>query len=98
MIEVRLPWLLINAKDPSQKEFMGRMYDNGIEDSIFIEEIFVGALHVDDQGMVTDSLPSMDDHHLAPLKGYAWEYWDQPQFAERLKQSYYTIKDLFSDD
>lgn len=94
-IEIRLPWFLLNAKDPSQKEFMGDMYKDGIESSVFIDELYIGALYVNSDGELIDSFPSLSNEKLSKLKGYSWENWDEPQFEERLKQSYYIIKELY---
>ncbi|NMM52772.1 hypothetical protein [Paenibacillus aquistagni] len=43
VLELRIPWLLIQAKDPSQKEFMGDFYKEGSEASLFVEGIKAGA-------------------------------------------------------
>lgn len=95
MIELRIPWLLIHAKDPSQKEFMGDLYANGIEASTFVEQIKIGALYFDEQDELTDSLPAIENQRLHDLKGYTWENWDLPIYEERLKQSYYMLQELF---
>ncbi|WP_342514386.1 hypothetical protein MKY34_06475 [Sporosarcina sp. FSL K6-1522] len=95
MIELRIPWLLIRAKDPSQKEFMGDLYKDGIEASAFVEQINIGALYFNEQDELTDSLPAIESNVLNDLKGYTWEKWNLPKSEERLKQSYYMLQDLF---
>lgn len=95
-IELRIPWLLIQAKDPSQKEFIGDLYAKGIEASTFIERIHLGALYVDEQGKIVDSFPAIENKVLGEMQGYTWENWETPIYEERLKQSYYQIKELFS--
>ena len=96
IIEVRIPWFLLNAKDPSQKEFMGNMYEAGIESSVFIEDLLIGALYVDDEGEVMDSFPSLENNQLKKMNSYTWENWDIPLSEERLKQSYDIVKRLFA--
>ncbi|MDR7855226.1 hypothetical protein [Tissierella sp.] len=95
-IELRIPWLLIQAKDPSQKEFMGALYTDGAEASRFIDQIYVGALYIDEEGKIRDSLPSIENNVLGHMSAYTWENWDMPIYEERLKESYFLIKDLFS--
>ena len=95
MIELRLPWLLIRAKDPSQKEFIGDIYSDGAAASKLVEEIYIGALFVDDEGKVTDSFPAIDQGKLEPLEAFTWDNWDQVETVERTKKSYDTVKELF---
>lgn len=95
MLELRIPWLLIQAKDPSQKEFIGDIYKDGIRASKLVDEINVGVLYVEGEDNVIDSFPAIKNGKLLNMKGYSWENWDVPQHKERLKQSYYILQDLF---
>ncbi|HZG73048.1 MAG TPA: hypothetical protein VEY51_16030, partial [Chondromyces sp.] len=95
MLEIRIPWLLIQAKDPSQKEFFGDVYSEGIEASAFINKINLGALYLNEEEKIVDSIPEVEDNQLVMMKGYGWEKWDLPNYQERLKQSYYYVRDLF---
>ncbi|SDN30859.1 hypothetical protein SAMN05518871_104224 [Psychrobacillus sp. OK028] len=97
VVELRLPWLLIRSKDPSQKEFVGDIYSDGAAASKFVEEIYIGALFVGEEGEVTDSFPAVDRDKLGPLEAFAWEKWDQVEAVERLKNSYYIVKELFNN-
>ncbi|MGI6349022.1 MAG: hypothetical protein ACOXZ0_03810 [Eubacteriales bacterium] len=96
-LELRIPWLLIQAKDPSKKEFVGNVYENGLEASRFVDEIYIGVLYVDDEGTILESFPSVENNVLSGLSAYSWDDWDMPKYKERLKQSYYIIQDLFKD-
>ncbi|WP_212933436.1 hypothetical protein [Robertmurraya siralis] len=95
VVEMRIPWLLLQAKDPSQKEFIGDLYADGVSASKFIKEIFAGVMMVDKEGRVTDAFPSVEGQQLGEMKGYSWENWDMPNYKERLKQSYYIVKEVF---
>ncbi|KPN89464.1 hypothetical protein [Lysinibacillus sp. ZYM-1] len=95
VIELRIPWLLIQAKDPSQREFIGDLYKDGDTASIKVDNIYVGALFVDKENNVIQSLPVANHHVLPPLSAYTWETWQSPKYEERLKQSYYMLQDLF---
>ncbi len=96
-LELRIPWLLIQSKDPSKKEFVGDLHADGLEASKFVDEIYIGALYVDSRGNVADSFPNMKNNILNDLSPYSWDNWEVPKYKERLKQSYYIIQELFSD-
>lgn len=95
IIELRIPWLLIQSKDPSQKEFIGDAYKDGEGASIFVEGINIGVLFIDDKGDVIASLPKMEDGKLDELKVYSWDNWNVPKTKERLKESYYIMQEAF---
>jgi hypothetical protein len=93
--EIRIPWQLLNIKDPSQREAMGDVWKNGLDSSRAIDGINIGLYETD--GMNIFSYPErkanmMDQnefHH------YSWKTWDQPRFHERLKQSYFEMMKAF---
>lgn len=87
IIEVRIPWLLLNVKDPSQKEIMGDLWPEGLEASEFIEQIDIALAATKDKRLV-DQLPSNQQ-----LLSYTWDKWEQPGYEERLKESYHVIQD-----
>ncbi|SDE10405.1 hypothetical protein SAMN04488126_103213 [Bhargavaea beijingensis] len=98
VVELRLPWLLLQAKDPSMKEFMGNLAEDGESASVIIDRIGLGVLMVGEDGRVADSLPEADGGKIGPLKGYTWDNWDVPEWEERLKQSYGIMKKAFEED
>ncbi|MDQ0063277.1 hypothetical protein [Paenibacillus harenae] len=95
VIELRIPWLLIQAKDPSQREFVGNLHKDGVEASVKVEQIYIGAVFVDDDNQVVDSLPKATGKVLPELEAYTWETWQLPKSKERLKQSYSILQKLF---
>lgn len=97
MIELRIPWLLIHARDPSQKEFIGDLYKDGIEASETVEEIYIGALFFNEEDELLESFPTMTGEKVGQMKGYTWDNWEEPLSSERLKQSYYILQKLFSE-
>ncbi|WP_042347103.1 hypothetical protein [Bacillus massiliigorillae] len=97
IIELRIPWLLIQAKDPSQKEFTGDLYENGLNASTLIEKLNIGILFENEEGTITDSLPTLKNNQLSAMKGYTWDNWNEPLYQERLKQSYYIIQKLWEE-
>jgi len=97
VVELRIPWLLIQSKDPSQREFMGDLYKDGEKASVKVDNIYIGALFVDKEGKVIQSLPEARNHVLPPLTAYSWEKWETPKYQERLKQSYFILQKLFKE-
>ncbi len=94
-IELRIPWLLIQAKDPSQKEFIGDIYADGIAASTFVDQIYIGALYVDEDDVVINSFPAVIGTELGTLQAYTWYNWEMALYEERLKRSYWIIQQLF---
>jgi len=94
---LRIPWLLIQSRNPSNKEFISDVHKDGLEASRIVDEIYIGALYIDDTGTVLDSFPSIENNVLNNLSAYSWEDWEMPEYKERPKQSYYIIRDLFDD-
>lgn len=97
VIELRIPWLLIQSRDPSQREFIGNLYKDGEEASVKVEQIYIGVVFVDEDNRVVDSLPKATGNVLPALSTYSWETWQRPKFKERLKQSYYILQKLFEE-
>lgn len=85
VIELRLPWLLLSARDPSQKEFQGDLMADGLEASVLIDAMNIVALWQENQ-VVVEQLPSVS---------YTWDNWTMPVSQERLKQSYYILQETF---
>ena len=80
-VEIRLPWGMLNFRDPSCKEIEDDFNANGSLSGIKIEEINMG---VNAKNLVAD------------MNSYTWENWDQPEYSERLKQSYYMLKEHYT--
>ena len=70
--------------DPSSKKVMGNFEaENGIA-AVTTDGIRIGILR-------EDSVKA------APMNLYTWENWDMPVTHERLKQSYFILKDYFAE-
>jgi hypothetical protein len=109
-IELRLPWNLLNFKDPSRKEGMGDVWKGGLGSSSHIEKINIGVVTYkpDENGNATgepgevniaDSINPPVDSKLTSINFYSYDYpkWDLPPYHERLKDSYYIIKETYSE-
>lgn len=95
-LEVRIPWLLLQSKDPSQREFIGDLQKDGETATVKVENISLGVVFEKDD-KVTSSIPEMADNELSLLP-YSWDTWNEPQYSERLKESYYIMKDAFGKE
>jgi hypothetical protein len=102
IIEVRIPWLMLNFRDPGQKEIIGDLWQDGMKASAVSEgisiavlsgsgiEISTGNIEVNNFN-TSDMLPAGENS----IKEYNWEKWDLPQYEERLKESYYILRELY---
>ncbi|MBA5729226.1 hypothetical protein HW423_05450 [Aerococcaceae bacterium INB8] len=88
LIEMRLPWMLLSSRDPSQKEFQGNLIEEGLDASVTTNGITIGALFVNHDNEVI---------YQSSSQKYSWENWDLPQSQERLKQSYNIIQKTFGN-
>lgn len=94
-IELRIPWLLLQFRDPSQKEVMGDISQASTSASQFIDTLGIGLVYIDEEGTVISSLPELEGTDVPKFHTYTWENWDLPEVAEREKQSYYILKDTY---
>ncbi|RFU67530.1 hypothetical protein D0469_14890 [Peribacillus saganii] len=98
IVEMRIPWAMLNLKDPSLKEAMGDLWKSGLESKITIKGITIAAV-VMDEGNLSSSLPQYkrDPFSLGPLKSYDWNAWEEARYFERLKDSYFIMKDAYKN-
>ena len=97
--EIRIPWQLLNVKDPSLKEAMGDIWSGkGLQSSTTLDSIKIGLYETN--GEKVFSYPSQnEDGYINPAQfyPYSWDTWDLPATHERLKQSYYEMKEAFRE-
>ncbi|CAM3914304.1 hypothetical protein [Alkalicoccus chagannorensis] len=87
VVEVRLAWMLLNARDPSSLEFIGNIDEDDVTSAVTVDGIGVhSALIRDEEAPVL----------LEAETDYAWDPWNEPQYEERLKESYQIIQDTFA--
>jgi hypothetical protein len=96
VIEGRIPWQLLNVKDPSLKEVMGSVWDSGLSASVETSGFRI-ALVTAENGKVTQTLPKASNNQLHQTDTflYSWKKWEEPAFYERLKKSYGIMKETF---
>ncbi len=82
VLEIRIPWLLLNFRDPSRKEIEDDFWKNDGFSGIPIDGIWVGL--AEDAGMTK-------------LQYFTWDEWDYYPYFERLRKSYYILQDQFAE-
>ena len=88
LVEVRLPWGLLNVTDPSTRTVLT---------AIHARENVVTAT-TDGFRFVVAALARPDDHVAAFVPAsttYVWPTWEDPQWHEQLKPAYYAMRDLW---
>lgn len=84
-IEIRLPWQLLNFSNPAEQQVHDDYYENyGIE-NLKIDSIYAGLGSSEDKG-TRIRMGEM------PLVGWG----KNPEYHERLKQSYYAVKEIWA--
>ncbi|OIK11500.1 hypothetical protein BIV60_18145 [Bacillus sp. MUM 116] len=96
VVEGRIPWQLLNIKDPSLKAAMGDIWKNGLTGSVKLKGIRI-AIVMKENDRVAQTFPETVNGRL--LKGdtilYTWNDWEQPPYYERIKKSYDIMRDTF---
>lgn len=104
IIELRIPWGLINFTDPSSKTVLWMDKDGKTKKTGGIKIIAISykpknsylfAQKTDMENNITDSLPK--NLISENIKIYSWEEWDTPIYHTYLKKSYYKYREVLLD-
>ena len=104
IVELRIPWTLINFTDPSSKMVLWKDKDGvarktaGVKIMVVSykpEEGYLFAKSTGVENNITDTLPE----RLIPqdIKTYPWDEWDTPIYHTYLKKSYYKYGEILSN-
>ncbi|WP_353093275.1 hypothetical protein [Tissierella praeacuta] len=99
-IEIKIPWLLLGFTDPSTKEILGDMYIDGLNSRKNVEGVKVSIVAFDPNRPESfDSFPRINEGKILNNDTYlyTWDEWNEPIIEERLKKSYYILKNKFSE-
>ncbi|HEY6783737.1 MAG TPA: hypothetical protein VI159_02245, partial [Gemmatimonadales bacterium] len=88
LVEVRIPWGLLNVTDPSSHEVL-----TGISARQGFETDTTDGFRF---GVAVLTKAGVEQDHLAPGPTYRWRGWEMPVSHERLKAAYFAIRDLWS--
>lgn len=83
VMEVRIPWGLLQFRDPSTKEIADDFWTNKKMSGININSIQIGS--------IVNSVNKGE-------KEYTWDNWEQANYHERLKKSYYIIQKYLGEE
>ncbi|WP_243132197.1 family 2 glycosyl transferase [[Clostridium] dakarense] len=86
-IEIRIPWLMLNISNPAKKLIIDDFNEKREIKHIEIDGINSGAYIISNNKLINS----------VEMKKYNWNKWDMPRYHERLKQSYYIMKDAFKE-
>ncbi|MGH7537104.1 MAG: hypothetical protein ACREMF_00595, partial [Gemmatimonadales bacterium] len=89
LVEVRLPWGLLNVTDPSSRTVLTAVREGGVTVTGPTDgfRFIVAALARGDDRLVAN---------MAAASTYTWPTWEQPSWHERLKPAYAAMRDLWS--
>lgn len=98
MLEMRIPWQLLNVKDPSQRLIMSNLWEKGIEGVEKTEGIRIGIV-TDKKDDSIQTFPTLNESILDQKDAFLfqWKEWEQPSYQERLKDSYFIMKEAFGE-
>ena len=82
ILEIRIPWLLLNFRDPSTKEIEDDFWKNKYFSGIKVDGIWIG-LSAEESGGIE-------------LAKYQWDNWDYYPYFERLRKGYYMLQKQFA--
>jgi len=84
VIELRIPWLLFNVRDPGTKNIIADWNKTGDVTGQTIESFAFAVCSDQSAGEVR-------------FGSYTWDSWDLPTYHERLKKSYSIVQALFAE-
>jgi len=83
LVEIRLPWALLNFFDPSTMQVHDDYFDRFGVEGLSVQEIYIGIAMADGEVSMSP----------IPLQGWG----SNVQFHERLKQSFFIIQEVWGD-
>ncbi len=92
VVEIRLPWGLLNVSDPSSFQVL---QDDTLEPGVqsvatpgFAFSAFVASDSAAGPTAIVAALPALRGGTLQFTRRWRWQGWEEPAYAEHLKQSY----------
>lgn len=86
LVEIRIPWQLLNFTDPSRAMVIDDLQKTNMEiKNLEIEEIHIAPYFENETGKIKSGT-------------YEIRTWDEPVWHERLKESYYMLQKAFEEE
>ena len=89
LVEIRIPWALLNVADPSSRRVLHRVTARGP-----FPVVATDGFRFVVRG--TDRASGVVAADLGPTSTFAWTCWDEPVWHERLKPAYYAMQRLWA--
>jgi tetratricopeptide (TPR) repeat protein len=89
MIEIRLPWGLLNVSDPSRREVLVDSKERRITPGLRVAVYPYRPRSLADSNARAAAEPS-------EMATYTWETWDDPEYVSHLKSSYRQMQETFA--
>ncbi|NLI55341.1 MAG: family 2 glycosyl transferase [Clostridiales bacterium] len=83
VIEVRIPWMLFNVRDPGTKNIVADWNVTGTISGQSVDSFYFSVYSAKQTGA-------------APFGEYRWDTWDLPTYHERLKKSYSIVQACYA--
>ncbi|WP_244605399.1 hypothetical protein [Halorhabdus rudnickae] len=98
VVELKLPWTLLNVADPSSKRRIQTAWESGLDRTAF-DGVEIGVVtyqteadSAQSDAVALDSAAAGIDRGTLRTTTYEWDTWNQPSYDERLKESYEVLR------
>jgi hypothetical protein len=98
LVEIRLPWALLNVTDPSTRRVAFEFSREGEFGTAVTEGLRVGAVVTEGSGRRAAVLPAARNGRWRAdeLRLWSWPEWTEPRFHWRLKPAFDSLRQLWS--
>ncbi len=100
LLEIRLPWQLLNVTDPSTRTVLDDESRDGPFGTTHTDGFRVGAMiYRKADGQVQKAFPALrnDEWRAEDFRTWAWKTWEMPTYHERLKPVYGTMRETWGE-
>ncbi|MCD6176445.1 MAG: polysaccharide deacetylase family protein [Candidatus Cloacimonetes bacterium] len=91
ILEIRLPWHLLNVSDPSSLQVLDDIEGTPDIETSTIDKLNIYSFITNETNQVIYTIPKNDK----PFP-YIWKGWEEPKYETRLKEQYFVLQDLFA--
>jgi hypothetical protein len=97
VLEVRIPWVLINVTDPSNRRVVSA---GGQGTGEAAPTMHVGGIRLAAAAQLDGRAWRVwpESGRTADVAGFSWPTWNQPRFQLRRRPVYYALRDLFTGE
>ena len=89
LLEIRLDWHLLNVSDPAKRYVLDDKEGTSDIEYIKTDAFKIYVFVTEKSGTLTNQYPEDKPH------SFTWDEWEMPEYTERLKPVYYTLRDYF---